>query len=98
MEAIKQFWQSVVQDEQLDHLTMQVEEAEVQLMTLKTSLRAMPLMVQIMRAEELKDLQQRVTQAQEHQQKCHTQLDEFQEIGGKLAVKVVSTLQVVQEH
>ena len=38
MEATTQFWQSVVQDEQLNQLTMQVQEAEGQLMTLKTSL------------------------------------------------------------
>ena len=58
MEETTHFWQSVVQDEQLDHLTMQVQEVEVQLMTLKTSLRSMPSMVQITQAEELKDLQQ----------------------------------------
>ena len=47
MEATTQFWQSVVQYEQFNLLTAQVQEAEGQLMTLKTSLRAMPLMVQI---------------------------------------------------
>ena len=57
MEVTTHFWQSVVQDEKLDHLTVQVQESEGQLTTLKTSLRAMPLMVQITRAEELKDLQ-----------------------------------------
>ena len=56
MEAKMQFWQSVVQDEQFNLLAAQVQEAEGQLMTLKTSLRAMPLMVQITWAEELKDL------------------------------------------
>ena len=98
MEATTQFWQSIVQDEQLDHLPTQVQEAEVQLTTLKTSLRAMPLMVQITLAEELKDLQQRVGRAQERKQKRHTQLDEFQEIGGQLGVKEVAMMQEVQEH
>ena len=56
MEVTTQFWQSVVQYEQLDQLAGQVQEAEGQLATLKTSLWAMPLMVQITRAEELKDL------------------------------------------
>ena len=55
-------------------------------------------MVQITRAEELKDLQQRATCAQEHQQKHHAQLDEFQEIDGQLVVKVVAMLQEVKEH
>ena len=56
MEATTQFWKSIVQDEQLDQLTVQVQEVEDQLTTLKTSLKAMPLMVQITRATELKDL------------------------------------------
>ena len=43
MEMTTQFWQSIVQDEQLDQLTEQVQEAEGQL----TLLKAMPLMVQI---------------------------------------------------
>ena len=49
-------------------------------------------MVHIMRAEEIKDLQQRASYAQEFQQRHHGQLDEFQEIGGQLAIKVVATL------
>ena len=77
---------------------MQVQEAEGQLMTLKTSLRAMPLMVHITRAKELKDLQQRSAQAQECQQKRCAQLNQFQEIGGQLDVKAVAMLQAVQEH
>ena len=56
MDVTTHFWQSVVQDEQLDQLTAQVQEAEGQLATLKTSLRAMPLMVQITWAKELKEL------------------------------------------
>ena len=51
-----------------------------------------------MRDEELKDLQQRASHAQEYQQKCRDQLDEFQKIGGQLVVKEVTTLQVVQEN
>ena len=67
-------------------------------MTLNTLLRAMPLMVQITWAEELKYLQQRAAFAQELQQKLHAQLDEFQEIDGQLAVRAVTMLQAVQEH
>ena len=55
-------------------------------------------MAHITRAEELKDLQQRAAHAQECQQKRRTQLDKFQEIGAQLAVKVVATLQAVQEN
>ena len=54
-------------------------------------------MVQITRATELIYLQQWASRAQEHQQKCHKQLDEFQDIGSQLAVKVVITLHDVQE-
>ena len=56
---------------------MQVQEDEGQLMNLKTSLRDMPLMVQITWAKELKDLQQRVARVQDRQQKSHSQNDEF---------------------
>ena len=76
---------------------MQVQEAEGQLTTLKSALKAMPLMVQITPTTELKDLQQRVARAQERQQKRREQLDEFQNIDGQLAVKAVATLQDVQE-
>ena len=54
-------------------------------------------MVQITQATELKDLQQCASHPQERQQKCHEQLDEFQDIGGQLAVKSVATLQAIQE-
>ena len=97
MEAITQFWQSVVQDDQLDQLTIQAQE-DVGQLTMNTSLWEMPLMVQIMRAEEIKDLQQRASYAQEFQQRHHGQLDEFQEIGGQLDVKAVAMLQEVQEN
>ena len=43
----------------------------------------------------MKDIQQRAAHAQERQRKHCTQLDEFQEIGGQLDVKLVATLQVV---
>ena len=66
MEETMQFWQSIVQDKQLDQLTVQVQEAEGQLKTLKLALKAMFLMVQITRATELKDIQQRAAHAQEH--------------------------------
>ena len=78
MEVTTYFRQSVVQDVQLDQLTTQAQEDEGQLTTLKTALRALPLMVQITWSEELKDLQQRASCAKEHQQKFHAQLDEFQ--------------------
>ena len=54
-------------------------------------------MVQITQATELKDLQQCAARAQEHQQKHCEQLDEFQDLGVQLAIKVVATLQDVQE-
>ena len=57
MEAKMHFWQSIIKNEQLDQLTVQVQEAKGKLMTLMTSLRAMPLMVQITWAKELKDVQ-----------------------------------------
>ena len=66
-------------------------------MKLNTVLRALPLMVQITRYEELKDLHQIGAHAQEHQQKHRAQLDEFQEVGGQLVVKAIATLQVLQE-
>ena len=47
MEETTQFWQSIVQDEQLDQLTVQVQEEEGQLKTLNSIVKAMPLMVQI---------------------------------------------------
>ena len=75
-----------------------MQEVERHLTTLKTLLRAMVLMVQITRAEELMDLEQRSSHAQEHQQKRHAQLDEFQEVGGQLAIKAVATLEAVQEN
>ena len=59
---------------------MQVQEAEGQLTTLKSALNATPLMVQITRAAELKDLQECAAHAQESQQKRHEKLDEFQYI------------------
>ena len=77
MEEMTQFWQSIVQDEQLDQFTKHVQEAEGQLTSLKTSLRALPLMVQITWSEELKDLQQRASRTKESQKKQCAQLDEF---------------------
>ena len=79
MEAINQFWKSLILDEKLDQLTAQVQEVEVHLTTLKTSLKAMLLMVQITLAADLKDLQQQAARAQECEQKCYKQLNKFQE-------------------
>ena len=56
-EAKMQFWGSVVQDEQLEKLTEQLQEAEGQLATLKTALKAMPPVVQITRSAKLRELQ-----------------------------------------
>ena len=58
MEETTQFWGSVIQDEQLDQLTKQLQEAETQLETLKTVLRKMPQIVSIKQFAELKELQQ----------------------------------------
>ena len=58
-----QFWGSVIQDEQLDQLTMQAREADNKLTTLKMKLRTMLLMVQVPWSIELRELQQRDTKA-----------------------------------
>ena len=96
-EETTQFWGSVVQDEQLEQLNTQMQEEEGQLATLKTSLRALPPVVQITKSAQLKELQQSVVKAWEHQQRRSTQLDEFQDIGVQLSVYEVATLQAVQE-
>ena len=57
-DATNLFRQSVVQDDQLEQLAKQAQEAETHLTTLNMSLRTMPLMIQITRADKLKDLQQ----------------------------------------
>ena len=57
IEATTHFWKSVIQDEQLDRLTKQAQEAEAQLMMLNTLLREISIMVQIKHSKELKDLQ-----------------------------------------
>ena len=62
-ESMTQFWGSVVQDEQLDQLTTQAQEAKGQLMTLKMALRSLSLMVHIAHSEELKYLHQRAAHA-----------------------------------
>ena len=49
--------------------------------------------MQITKVVELKDLQQRVTKERERKQRHSAQLDEFQEIGAQLSVKVVFALQ-----
>ena len=72
-----------------------MQEAEGQLTNLKSALKAIPLMVQITRATELKDLQQHAARALERQQKRCEHLNEFQDIGDQLAVKFVDTLQAV---
>ena len=63
--------------------------------TVKMTLRTMSPIVQITQSMELKELQQRVRKAQEHQQKCNDQLNKFQEIGAQLPVKEVVVLETV---
>ena len=96
-DATTQFWGSVVQDKQFEHLNIQMREVEVQLAALRTSLIAMPLVVQVTKEVELKELQQNVLKAQTCQHQCTTQLEEFQDIGEKLSLKAVTALQTVQE-
>ena len=57
----------------------------------------MPLVIQITKSIKMKVLQYHLVKAQECQQKHIMQLDEFQDIGVKLYVKVVYALQAVQE-
>ena len=51
----------------MEKLTTQMQEAEGQLATLRTSLKAMPLVVHITKVEELKDFLQRVAEANDRQ-------------------------------
>ena len=59
-DATTQFWGSVVKDAQLEQLNMQLQEAGGKLETLNTLLKAMPLVVHVMKASGLKALQQQV--------------------------------------
>ena len=72
-----------------------MQEAEGKLDTLRTSLKVMPLVVQITKAPDLKDLQQCVTKKRECQKRHTTQLDEQQDIGAQISMKAVSVMQVV---
>ena len=45
VDEMTQFWKSVIQDDQLEKLSKQVQEAKAQLTTVKTSLHTIPLMV-----------------------------------------------------
>ena len=56
IEAMKQFWGSVVQDEKLEQLTKKLQEAEGKLATLKAALRKMRPIIQITQSVELKEL------------------------------------------
>ena len=58
MEETTQFWGSVIQDEQLDQLTKQLQEVDNHMEILKTTLRKMPQIVSIKQFAELKELQQ----------------------------------------
>ena len=51
------FWMSVVQDEKLQQLGMQLHEEEAQLKMMWASIKSIPPMVQISKATELKALQ-----------------------------------------
>ena len=57
-EETTQFQGNIVQYEQLDQVKKQLQEAEGQLVTLKTTIRAMPPIIQITWSIELKELQQ----------------------------------------
>ena len=57
-DATTQFWGSVVQDEKLEQINTQLEEAEEQLDTLSTLLRTMPPVVQVTKEVDLKKLQE----------------------------------------
>ena len=57
MDVTTQFLGSVVQYDQLKQLNMQLQEAESQLDTLRTSLKVTPLVVHMTKATELKELQ-----------------------------------------
>ena len=96
-DATAKFWGSVVQDTQLEQLTMQLQQAEGKLETLNTSLKVISLLIQITNFIELKSLQQWVAKERERQQRCSAQLDEFQEIGAQLSIKAVSTLKEAKE-
>ena len=67
------------------------------MVTLKTSLRALPLVVHITKCVELKELQQHVVKDQKCQRQRSMQLDEFQDLGTQISVKEFVSLQVVQE-
>ena len=62
------FWGSVVQDEQLEQLTMQLQESVGQLATLRTLLKEMSPIIQITKEVELKELQQCIAKSRERQQ------------------------------
>ena len=51
------------------------------------SLKKIPPDVQVMKAAELKELQQHVAKARYHHQRCTTQLYELQDVGVHLLVK-----------
>ena len=76
-------------------LTNQLEEEEGKFLTLKKTLRVMPPILHITRSAKLKELQKRVRKVRERQQRRSEQLDQFQDIGAQLSVKVVFALQVV---
>ena len=54
-------------------------------------------MVQVTQFVELKELEQRIGKAQEHQQKHTKLLHEFQDINTQLSRKALAALQVAQE-
>ena len=57
----------------------------------------MPLVVQVTKAMKLKEQQQGVTKEREIQQRHTKQLEKFQDIGVHLLLKLVTTLQSVQD-
>ena len=85
---------SVFQDEQLQQLGTQLHEAEVQLMTMQASLKMMPPIVQVIKVVELKALQQRANKSRERHQHRAIELDQFHDLGEKLAMKDKHAIQV----
>ena len=67
-DVTSQFQGSIVDDEQLAQLTTQLQEEEGDLATLKTSLRVMPMMVQITKSANLKEMHEWVEKERERNQ------------------------------
>ena len=92
-----QFWMSVFQDEKLQQLSVQLHEVEAQLIQMRASLKTISPVVQVSKVVDLKAPQQRANKERERHQCDTTQLDEYQDIGEKLTLKVFNAFQATQE-